>query len=669
MGIFGSPNVEKMVEKGDINGLIKTLEYKTNNFDRKDADIRIAAAKALGEMRNPVAIDGLIMMLGHPYELDRYRASQVLLLFGDSTREPLQIALRTGADPIREEAAALLGQVGNESVVLPLIAALKDPNGNVHKNAVKSLGMLSDERAVEPIISIMVNKDYFAHDEAVKALGKFKDSRAVEPLLAELKESYPGSEIKPAVITALGQQSDSRAVPALIAELKNPKNDLKVKKATLEALSKIQDPAVFDLFLNQLIEKQQNVSRTSQQMVHGAPDNDTVSPRSDDMAEEWQTCLFAARALGNYGDERAVDILIKVIQDKDHWWELRKEAAEALGKLGASRAAMALSAVLEQSTIMLKTPRKREHDQVRTAAAEALEKIQANTANQEIVFETLLEGQRSENREIHNTSSSTLWKMGEKAVEPLLRKLSDPDPMMRSGVSSILGSIRDQRATQPLLELLKTEENKEVQSTVLNALGRIGDNRAVEFMIDLVKNGLQDPHKPDYMAVQDAVYVLGQIGDPRAVEPILSMMHLGDQQVKTAMVQALGKLGDERAVEPILAEFMRSHDKDSRINAARALFALCDPRAVEPLVTDFRLRTDNWEYRKELAEGLVKMYHSGRLDDFHKSLILAVRPLIIEEHKRKIIEVRHDDYGDRGQISDPSSSRLEETGVGVDFPL
>ncbi|MRS04388.1 hypothetical protein EG832_14410, partial [bacterium] len=450
MGIFGSPNVEKMVEKGDINGLIKTLEYKTTSFDRKDADIRIAAAKALGEMRNPVAIDGLIMMLGHPYELDRYRASQVLLLFGDSAREPLHIALRNGTDPIREEAATLLGQVGNEDAVLPLIAALKDPNGKVHKNAVKSLGMLKDERAIDPIISIMVNKDYFAHDEAVKALGKFIDSRAVEPLLNELKEIYPDSEIKSTLIASLGHQGDSRAVPALIAELRNPKSDLKVKKATLEALSNIKDPAVFDLFLNELIEKRQNVRQTSQQMVHGAPDNDTISPRSDDMAEEWQTCLFAARALGNYGDERAVDILIKVVQDRDQWWELRKAAAEALGKLGAGRSAMALSTVLEQSTIMLKTPRKREHDQVRAAAAEALEKIQANAANQVIVIETLLEGLKSENRETYNTSSSTLYKMGEKVVEALIEKLSDPDPRMRKGAASILGGIRDPRATLPL---------------------------------------------------------------------------------------------------------------------------------------------------------------------------------------------------------------------------
>ncbi len=41
MGLFGPPNVEKLKEKRDMNGLIKALSYE------KDAYIRLKAAKAL----------------------------------------------------------------------------------------------------------------------------------------------------------------------------------------------------------------------------------------------------------------------------------------------------------------------------------------------------------------------------------------------------------------------------------------------------------------------------------------------------------------------------------------------------------------------------------------------------------------------------------------------
>ena len=41
MPLFGPPNVEKMEAKGDVEGLIKALEY------RKDATVRKSAARAL----------------------------------------------------------------------------------------------------------------------------------------------------------------------------------------------------------------------------------------------------------------------------------------------------------------------------------------------------------------------------------------------------------------------------------------------------------------------------------------------------------------------------------------------------------------------------------------------------------------------------------------------
>ena len=56
-GLFGPPNVSKLIAKRNIHGLIKALRY------RKDSDIRSRAAIGLGELRAAQAVDPLCTAL------------------------------------------------------------------------------------------------------------------------------------------------------------------------------------------------------------------------------------------------------------------------------------------------------------------------------------------------------------------------------------------------------------------------------------------------------------------------------------------------------------------------------------------------------------------------------------------------------------------------------
>lgn len=57
--------------------------------------------------------------------------------------------------------------------------------------------------------------------------------------------------------------------------------------------------------------------------------------------------------------------------------------------------------------------------------------------------------------------------------------------------------------------------------------------------------------------------------------------------------------------------------------------------------------------RKAAANGLVCIYKSGKISDVDKSLILACRSSILEEH--------HDSPGTHGKAH-------SDRGIGVDFP-
>ncbi len=100
---FFKPNIEKLKEKRDVRGLIKAL-------DHKDYMIRKKAIEALGELKANEAIEHLIRVLKM-----------------DENAE------------VRKEAVRVLGIVGDESVIPPLVEALKDESFDVKIEAINSL--------------------------------------------------------------------------------------------------------------------------------------------------------------------------------------------------------------------------------------------------------------------------------------------------------------------------------------------------------------------------------------------------------------------------------------------------------------------------------------------------------------------------------------------------
>jgi HEAT repeat protein len=181
-----------------------------------------------------------------------------------------------------------------------------------------------------------------------------------------------------------------------------------------------------------------------------------------DRADNWDT---AVEALGHIGDPRAVEPLIAVLADPHHPWpddfdyenETRQAAAEALGWLGDARALAPLIAALE-------------HDELRSSAVKAL------------------------------------------------------------------GLLGDARAVEPLTEVLETGAPHEARQAAI-ALCRLGDARAIEQVIEELQ-----PHRER----EAAAMALGELGDPRAIQPLVGAMQgLKSYEPKDVFIEALKKLGHE----------------------------------------------------------------------------------------------------------------------------
>ncbi len=215
---------------------------------------------------------------------------------------------------------------------------------------------------------------------------------------------------------------------------------------------------------------------------------------------------------------------------------------------------------------------------------------------------------------IRRVSVQALFAIGtEPALEAVLAALDDPDLWIREEVVRELGTRQYVPAVEPLIHLLRSDENDRVRTAAARALGRIGGPRAVDALIATMKDA-QLPLRGE------AIRALGTIRDPRAVEPLAraiareaafkadgtsnSRRHRVDlHYVAGQAASALGEIGGEAATE-ILLTILGDGDSSVRSTAAYALGAIGNDRALEGLVA--ALSDMSLPVRHGAAYGLVK---------------------------------------------------------------
>ena len=332
MGLFGPPDVAKLEAKRDVDGLIKALGYQ------KNADIRRAAAAALGKIGDASAVRPLIAALNDSDNDARQAAGEALVAIGPPAVEPLVSALedwRADAD-MHIAAAWTLGQTGDSRAVEPLVAALHDRDKDVRQAAAEALVEIG-QPAVEPLVAALHDRDKDVRRAAAEAMQKLAvpvddgtlawyavalenwtwavhlGAAAVEPLISALQDSDEG--VRQAAAEALGQIGDARAVEPLVAALKD--SDEGVRQAAAEGLGQIGDARAVEPLIAALGDSNRDMRRA------------------------------AAGALGQIGDARAVEPLVAALKESESY--LRRAAAEGLGKIGDARAVEPLVAALKDS--------------------------------------------------------------------------------------------------------------------------------------------------------------------------------------------------------------------------------------------------------------------------------------------------------------------------------
>lgn len=152
-------------------------------------DVRLAAGRALAQLRAPGAVERILHALAVRGDLPLKLAADVLTEYGDAAVQPLIQFLRdreVGTDiPAATVAATVLGLSRQQDAVPALVELLADTETELRVNAARALGLVGGRRAVAGLCAHGTDPVWQVRSAVAQALGRAGDP-AVVPTLAAL---------------------------------------------------------------------------------------------------------------------------------------------------------------------------------------------------------------------------------------------------------------------------------------------------------------------------------------------------------------------------------------------------------------------------------------------------------------------------------------------------
>jgi HEAT repeat protein len=586
MSPSGSPDVQKLKGKRDVDGLLKALEYE------KVPNVRAAAALALGELRDTRAVNALIA------------------------------SLKDTKAPVRKNAATALGKIGNESAVEQLILALQDENFTVSTAAATALGEIGDERATEPLMAAMEAESNFLRKAAAKALKQFVGAYEAKSRLetSEKAMTTPEERIARGIKILEELCSDSGIVD---------------EKVYIQRAVEILEPEGVQgsLALVELIEDLLACRSSKLMVILEVAEQLEPSQELIDVVLEIKGASELAPVPGNYkytaeivGDGKvgwtggtASDIWDKTIVVLEKLTGAVVEPA-GLVRPGANLAGGDFAEADWDSADLTGTNLRSanlENAILRHTTLKNINLEGANLKGANLYFANLtganLKGANLREANLYMSVMTDAELEGADVTDAYVEGAVTLPNGLRGGIAELkqftLGKPQDSEelaSAGDVLGLIKSleYEDDEIRQSAIEALGDIGEP-AIESLIEVFRGENMDMYRY-------AARALGEVGQP-ALQRLITALTDENHRVRYNAAIALGYIGDTFAINP-LSSVLEDDDGMVRGMAASSLAKL-GPDAVEPLIT--ALSSENMYTRRVVTEALG---NTGNLQ--------AVEPLI-----------------------------------------
>jgi HEAT repeat protein len=232
------------------------IEKQRRRLASSETEERRDAVMRLGAMKRPESSRAAAVGLRDSSGIVRATAARaVLSLSSEEAAAALLPALQDRDEFVRQETAYALGETRSRTATPALIALLlKEKKDGVRGAAVVALGQIGDESAVIPLAELIgrrvpasgiVNRvkrskkdeNEFVRRAAAHSLGQIGSRAAVPALVAAVTDERAPDDVRREAANSLGLIGDPAAVPALTQVL--TARDPYLSKIAFEALRKI----------------------------------------------------------------------------------------------------------------------------------------------------------------------------------------------------------------------------------------------------------------------------------------------------------------------------------------------------------------------------------------------------------------------------------------------
>jgi len=507
-------------------------------LDDPDVNVRFHVIEALGKLGSPGAVERLASFAESNDFFLAFPALDALARIKDPAVASRVLPLLQDA-LVGDQAAEVLGQIGDEDAVAPLVTALDRADSSVTsvadalvtiarryremlgvqghiedivrrtisaaaahriidaaattadaslKNIVVLLGWLRGpevERALTHLLGASV-----VHQEWIEAIVRF-GSPMVDRLIEQLRGGDAAT--RRAAVIALGHIGDCRGVPALVEIIEENDRDLLV--TTAGALARLGDARAFEPLITLLGDDDLSVRHAAIGALNsiGHPQ---MASRMRILLGSPDPCVreSAVKIAGYFGYVECAALLLVRCHDTDE--AVRAAALEHVAYLDDERALPLLVHALAHDT-----PR------ARAAAVQAL---------------------------AHVTRPDVL---------PVLRQAAaDADPWVRYFSVTSLGRQVD-RESLPILErAARHDDHQPVRIAAVEAIGAIGGDAAADLLATLTCTEVAE------VAI-GAIAALGETGSARAQEPLRRALTSRNAAQRAAAAGAIARWGHSPAVE------------------------------------------------------------------------------------------------------------------------
>lgn len=219
-------------------------------------------------------------------------------------------------------------------------------------------------------------------------------------------------------------------------------------------------------------------------------------------------------------------------------------------------------------------------------------------------------------------------------LEPLIHILkTDNNWNKRFGAASKLFRLGQEKAVDPLIHTLQNDENKEMRRFACDLLGKLGDTRATWALIAALRQALEKKDKLITFHASEALLSLKRDGDLQDI--LISTISDSEEffSMRIMAIEMLGKIADIKSIEGLIA-LIKNPDTEGKIRG----------KAIEELIytgnlAGLQLILEQLEVtkRKDFQKIVIKAL--GKTPFKNKTIVFRISEILLsiseQEEKRK----------------------------------